>query len=136
MNLESRDKRKQLGIMRFLKSFSYSFNGLVYAARNEQSVLVMVTCLVFTLLFGVFFNISLLEWFLVFIAIGLVLGTELLNTAIEATIDLISPSFHPLAKIAKDTASASVFVYSFVAFVIGCLIFVPKLIALVERIIK
>jgi len=133
MNLESRDKRKKLGIHRFFRSFAYSFDGLVYAAKNEQSILVMMICLILTLVFGVFLNITLLEWFFILVAIGLVLGTELLNTSIEATIDLLSPNFHPLAKIAKDTASASVFVYSFIAFVIGCLVFIPKLISLIEK---
>jgi diacylglycerol kinase (ATP) len=63
----------------------------------------------------------------------LVLGTELINTAIEATIDLVSPDYHPLAKVAKDTASASVFVYSLVAFIIGCMIFIPRLVEIIER---
>ena len=133
MDLESRDKRKQLGISRFFRSFRYSFEGLAYAAKKEQSVLVMVICLILTLVFGIFLNITLLEWFFILIAIGLVLGTELLNTAIEATIDLVSPAFHPLAKVAKDTASASVFIYSLIAFIIGCLVFIPKLIRLLER---
>jgi diacylglycerol kinase len=84
---------------------------------------------------GIFFNITFLEWFFVLIAIGLVLGTELLNTAIEATIDLTCPKLDPLAKIAKDTASASVFVYSVIAFIIGCLIFLPKVIKFIEGII-
>jgi len=133
MNLESRDNRKKLGIIRFFRSFKYSFDGLTYAVKNEQSILVMLICLVLTLIFGFFLNITLLEWFFILVSIGLVLGTELLNTAIEATIDLLSPAFNPLAKIAKDTASASVFIYSLIAFIIGCLVFIPNLIELIER---
>lgn len=133
MDMELRDKHKKLGIVRFFKSFGYSLDGLAYAARKEQSIFVMIICLAVVLACGFIFEISLLEWFFVFISIGLVLGTELLNTAIEATIDLLSPSFHPLAKIAKDTASASVFVYSIVAFVIGCFVFIPKFIEAIER---
>lgn len=133
MDMESRGKKKQLGIIRFMKSFNYSFQGLIYAIKQEQSFLVMMICLILTLGFGIFLNISILEWFFILISIGLVLGTELLNTAIEATIDLVAPSFHPLAKIAKDTASASVFIYSFIAFIIGCLVFIPKVINFIER---
>ncbi|MFA5409418.1 MAG: diacylglycerol kinase family protein [Bacilli bacterium] len=128
MDMELRDKKKKLGIIRFFNSFKYSFSGLAYAVRQEQSVLVMLICLILTLVFGLLFNISLLEWFFILVCIGLVLGTELLNTAIEATIDLLSPSFHPLAKIAKDTASAAVFVYSLIAFIIGCIVFIPRII--------
>jgi diacylglycerol kinase len=132
MDLESRNKKKRPGIVRFIKSFGYSFDGLYYAAKHEQSILIMLICLVLTLIFGITLNITKLEWFFILVAIGLVLGTELLNTAIEATIDLLSPKFHPLAKIAKDTASASVFVYSLIAFIIGCMVFIPKVIIIME----
>lgn len=132
MDMESRAKRKELGFVRFVRSFGYSFDGLAYAVKKEQSVLVMVICLTVTISLGIFLNISLTEWYFVLIAIALVLGTELLNTAIEATIDLLSPKYHPLAKIAKDTASASVFIYSLVAFVIGCLVFIPKLLERIQ----
>ncbi len=133
MNLGSRDERKKLGYVRFINSFKYSFQGIIHAAKNEQSVLVMLICLIGALTLGFLLKISMLEWFFILIAIGLVLGTELLNTAIEATMDLLSPRFHPLAKVAKDTASASVFVYSVIAFIIGCLVFVPKIINIIER---
>ena len=110
MDMELQDKNKRLGIVRFFKSFGYSFQGLAFALKSEQSFLVMLICLLITILTGLFFNISTLEWVMIFVAIGLVLSTELLNTAIEATIDLVSPEYNPLAKVAKDTASAAVFV--------------------------
>ena len=66
----------------------------------------------------------------IFILFGLVMATELINTSIEAVVDLTCPKIHPLAKIAKDTASAAVFVFSVVAAISGLLIFVPKIIAL------
>jgi diacylglycerol kinase len=131
--MESRDKRKKLGIHRFFRSFRYSFDGLAYAIRDEQSILVMVIVTIVALVLGFLLKISMIEWFLIFISIGLVLGTELLNTSIEASIDLVSPGYNDLAKVAKDTASASVFIYSLVAFFIGCFIFIPKIIELVER---
>ena len=128
MDMELQDKNKRLGIVRFFKSFGFSFQGLAFAVKSEQSFLVMLICLLITILTGLFFNISTLEWVMIFVAIGLVLSTELLNTAIEATIDLVSPEYNPLAKVAKDTASAAVFVYSLVAVIIACLIFIPKII--------
>lgn len=131
MDMESRDKRKKLGFRRFLKSFGYSFSGLFYAVKNEQSILVMNICLVLTIIAGFILKIEIIEWIFVIFSIGLVLGSELLNTAIEATVDLVSPKFHPLAKIAKDTASASAFVFSIMAFVIGCLVFIPNLIEMI-----
>jgi diacylglycerol kinase len=135
MNLVSRDERKKLGVFRFVKSFKYSLEGLAYAIRREQSIIVMTAFMFLAVSSGFFFKISILEWLFVLISIGLVIGTELINTAIEATIDLVSPKYHELAKIAKDTAAAAVFVYSIVAFIIGCLVFVPKVIDFVERVI-
>jgi diacylglycerol kinase len=133
MDLESRDKRKKLGAHRFFRSFKYSFDGLAYAIKDEQSILVMIVITFIALLLGIILKISVLEWILVFISIGLVLGTELLNTSIEASMDLVSPKYNELAKVAKDTASASVFIYSLIAFIIGSLVFVPKIIDFLER---
>jgi diacylglycerol kinase len=128
MDMELRNERKKRGIKRLINSFKYSFDGLAYAANKEQSVLIMIISTITSIVLGIILKINGTEWFFVMIAIALVLGTELLNTAIEATIDLVSPHYHPLAKIAKDTASAAVFVYSIIAFAIGCIVFIPNII--------
>lgn len=132
MKLESRDNRKRLGFARFLKSFSYSFDGLKYAFQNEQSVSVMAIITVIATTLGIILKISAIEWIFIIFVIGIVLATELINTSIEATIDLLSPDFHPLAKVAKDTASASVFIYSVVSVFLAGIIFIPKIIDLIE----
>ena len=77
---------------------------------------------------GLFFGIDRYEWFFVLILIGLIVGIELLNTAIEAVVDLITEKRHPLAKVAKDTASAAVLILSVTAFIGGCVIFLPHII--------
>ena len=61
---------------------------------------------------------------------GLVISCELINTAIEATVDLVTEEYHPLAKVAKDTAAAAVFVFAIVAVLVGIIIFGPKIVAL------
>lgn len=134
MDMESVNKKKKFGLGRLVNSFKYSFEGIAYAAKKEQSLLLMAICLILATILGFWLKITPLEWIFILMAIGLVLGTELLNTSIEATIDLLSPSFHPLAKVAKDTASAAVFVYSLIAFIIGCVVFVPNFIELIERV--
>ena len=128
MDMDLRDQNKKMGIKRLFNSFKYSFQGLVYAYSKEQSMTIHLTITIFAVAAGVYFSISLIEWLFILLLIGLIVGTELINTSIEATIDLISPSIHPLAKIAKDTASAAVFALSTVAFVGGILIFLPKII--------
>lgn len=126
----SRDDIKKRGFARFLRSFRYSMEGIWYAVKFEQSITVHYIATVATITLALIFNITLMEWCLLFIAIGIVLGAELLNTAIEAVVDMVTLEIHPLAKIAKDTASGAVFVFSLIAAVIGLIVFVPYIIKL------
>lgn len=128
MDLELRDKMKQKGWKRLLKSFKYALDGIHYAFRYEQNIIVHFLATVVVVIAGMFFKISYTEWLICLIVIGLVIATELLNTAIEAVVDLACPKIDPLAKIAKDTASGAVLVFATVAIVVGFLIFVPKII--------
>ena len=104
--------------------------GLRYAYRYEQSMLVHLIAVILVITMGFVVQISLMEWLVCFILMGLVLATELVNTSIEAVVDLACPKIDPLAKIAKDTASAAVLVFSLVAFISGLIIFIPKLIVM------
>lgn len=130
MDSVSRDKLKKRGLKRFFKSFGYSIAGLKYAYKYEQSMTIHVFAVISVVVAGILLKISFIEWLICFILFGLVMATELINTSIEAVVDLTCPKIHPLAKIAKDTASAAVFVFSVVAAISGLLIFVPKIIAL------
>ena len=87
-------------------------------------------CTIILLLFSFFLKISMIQWLIIIAIIGLTLVVELLNTAIESTVDLVTKEFHPLAKIAKDTASAAEFVLSVTSAVIALMIFIPKIIEL------
>lgn len=135
MDQEARKKQKKMGIGRFLKSFGYSMAGLKYAYRYEQSMFVHITVTILVVALGIFFQLSLLEWLLCLLVIGLVIATELINTSIEAVVDLSCPKIDPLAKIAKDTASAAVFTFAMTAFICGLFIFVPKIVAFVTTLI-
>ena len=130
MDMELRKKAKKRGFKRFFNSFKYSIQGLVYAYKYEQSMTIHVIACAIVIILGILFKISISEWLICFILFGLVMATELLNTSIEATVDLISPNKNPLAKIAKDTASAAVFVFASVAFISGIIIFLPKILDL------
>ena len=126
MNSELRDKQKKHGLKRFINSFGYSFDGLKYAYRYEQSMLVHMIAATIVIITGLIVKLNLMEWLICFILMGLVMATELINTSIEAVVDLTCPKIDPLAKIAKDTASAAVFVFSVVAFISGMIIFIPN----------
>lgn len=132
MNSELRGKLKKKSFVRFLNSFKYSIMGLKYTIKNEQSIIVMLISTFFAVLAGMVLKISTLEWVFVVLVIGIVLAFELLNTALEAVVDLVTNDIEPLAKVAKDTASAAVFISSLMAFLIGGFIFLPKIISLIE----
>ena len=131
MNMISRDERKrQKGIKKFLLSFSYPMKGLKYAYRNEQNLAVDVGISLIVIIFGYIFKLSLSEWLVIIVMIGAVIALELMNTALEAVVDLVTEEYHPLAKVAKDTSAAAVFVIAVVAAIVGIVIFLPKIISL------
>ena len=127
----SRDDLKKKGFHRLFKSITYAFDGLKYAFKYEQNILVHTLATILVIIAGIFFKISLTEWLVLALIIGLVIATELINTSIEATIDLVTKDVHPLAKVAKDTAAAAVLVFGLTAIVIGCIIFLPKILVLI-----
>ncbi len=121
----SRDELKKKGFKRFLKSFKNSVDGLAYAYKNEQSLWIHGISSIVCIILGITFKITFYEWAIVLIALGLTLGMELINTAIEATVDLVTLEIHPLAKIAKDCGSAATFVCSMIAIASSLFVFAP-----------
>lgn len=91
--------------------------------KNMQIHLIFVLLVVF---FGLLLSISPLEWMVCLLAFGLVMGAEMVNTAIETIVDLVSPDYHELAGRAKDIAAGAVLVASIAAAAAGLVIFVPK----------
>ena len=132
MNMISRDERKkQKGIKKFLFSFTYAIKGLKYAYRNEQNLAFDVGVSLLVVIAGFLFKVSVSEWALLALTIGMVISLELINTAIEAAVDLVTEDYHPLAKVAKDTSAAAVFICAIASVVVGLIIFLPKVIDLI-----
>lgn len=131
MNMISRDERKsEKGIKKFINSFKYPISGLRYAYKNEQNLEVDIGIAVLVVILGFLFKISVSEWAILTITVGLVISFELINTALEAVVDLITDKYHPLAKVAKDTSAAAVLILAIVSIIEGLIIFVPKIISL------
>ena len=129
--MASQDKKKKsFGFKRIIASINNSWNGLKAAYKNEQSVYIHLVCTVILLILSFFLKISLTQWLIIIAIIGLTLVIELLNTAIESTVDLVTEEFHPLAKVAKDTASAAEFVLTLTSAIISLMIFIPKIMEL------
>ena len=131
MNMISRDERKkEKGIKKFINSFVYPIKGLKYAYRNKQNLAVDVGIAILVVILGLIFKVSAIEWTVLALTIGLVIACELINTSIEAVVDLVTEDYHPLAKVAKDTSAAAVFIFAVVAVIVGIIVFLPKIMLL------
>ena len=121
-------KKLRLDNKRLRDSFKYATEGIVQTYIGEQNLKIHTFIAILVIVFGFFLKISTIEWFFCLLLIGLVLMSEFFNTAIEYVVDLASPKVHPLAKAAKDTASAGVLIMSIMSAIVGGIIFIPKLI--------
>ena len=130
MDSVSRDKLKEKGFKRLIKSFKYATEGIIYAFKYEQNIIVHTIVMILAIILGIVLKISYFEWLICLILFGLVIATEMINTSIEAVVDLACPKIDPLAKIAKDTASGAVLVFALTAAISGLIIFVPKIMEL------
>ncbi|UOE95675.1 diacylglycerol kinase family protein [Alkalihalobacillus sp. LMS39] len=126
--MDLKDKNRW-GLTRLLRSFVYAWSGLRYVLVNEQNM--RIHLLIGTVIIFVSFmlDVSKLEKVILLLVIGVVFSLEVMNTAIERTIDFVTNEYHPLAKIAKDIAAAAVFVFSLIAVIIGLIILLPPLLA-------
>lgn len=109
-----------------LLGFKYAFKGAWMLLKNEASVQVQCAIAIFVTLAGIYFHLSTTEWILQFLAIGLVLSIEGLNTAIEEIANFVHPDFHNKIGYIKDIAAGAVFFAAMVALIIGCFIYFPK----------
>jgi diacylglycerol kinase len=112
-----------------VRSFRYAVAGLGYLARTQPNYRVHLGVALIVLGLGVALGISAAETAVLLLAIGLVLVTEALNTAIEAVVDLASPEFHLLARVAKDTAAGAVLIAAMIAVLVGLSVLGPRLLA-------
>ena len=111
----------------FVRSFGYAIQGFFTAVWTERNIKVQLLVGVATYIAGTIVELNWLEWSIVTICIGMVISAELVNTSLEAVVDLASPELHPLAKRAKDIAAASVFVLSVAAAIVGIIVFAHAL---------
>jgi diacylglycerol kinase len=112
---------------KFIRGFGYAFSGLWYALRTQRNMWVHVSVAVLAILVGLLLRISTVEFAMVFVAIIGVFIAEMFNTVFELCVDLASPEYHPLAKIAKDVAAGAVLLSAMLSVVIGLLVFGPHL---------
>ena len=115
------------------ESANLAIDGIIYAVKTQRHMRYHLYAALMALVLGLSLNVSRIEFILLCMAIVLVLVTELLNTAIETTVDMISDTFHPMAKTAKDVAAGVVLVASIGALVLGYLILYPAFMIAIAR---
>lgn len=114
-------------IKKITDSFNHAIEGIIYAVRTQRHMKFHMVIAILVLLFSLFFDFTKIEMLILFLTISLVIALEMINTAIEATIDVLANYYHPLAKIAKNVAAGAVLVGAINAIVVGYLLFFDKL---------
>lgn len=112
------------------KSFQYAFKGLKVVVSERNFKLHLLSALACITL-GYALKVSPGEWCLLLLCIGGVMALEIMNTAMEKLVDLVSPEWNEVAGKVKDLAAASVLIFSIASLIIGLIIFVPYLLHLV-----
>ncbi len=109
-------------LLNLVKSFGYAFEGIFTAIKKERNMRIHIVCMIYMFFFLFafdFFEISRTELAILFIACGLVLGSELINTAIESTVNLYGEKYTQHGKIAKDCGAGAVLVFTIFAVACG-----------------
>ncbi len=104
------------------RSFYHAYRGLLYAVRTQRNMRFHVVASTVVLVLSLFVGVSKLELAILVLVIAAVLVTEILNTALEFTVDLVTREYHPLARLAKDASAGAVVVTSIAALTVGYLI--------------
>ena len=110
-----------------LRSLNYAFEGVIHVLRTQRNMRIHFAIAAGVLVLAFIYDVTRLELIALMIAIAFVLIAEMVNTAVEATIDLSTPSFDPLAKIAKDIAAGAVLIAAANAVAVGYLVLADRL---------
>jgi len=110
-----------------LDAFRYAFAGWWYVIRTQRNAWLHAIATVASMALGVWLKLTLIEWALLILAVGMVWLSEFINSALEAIVDLASPEIHPLARVGKDVGAAAVLIAAATAAAIGFLILGPPL---------
>ena len=124
--------KKVLSIKRLRKSFGYAFKGIDDVIKHEPNMKIHVVVAILVVIMAFIFKVSIIEWIILVLLIGSVLAAETINTTIENLVDMYTKEYDEKAKVVKDTAAGTVLILAITSAIIGLIIFVPKIICLLE----
>ena len=119
---------KKFSLSRGIKSFGPAVKGIGIAFKTQHNLWIHSLAIIVVVIAGFLFKISLLEWGLVVLAMGLVLTAELVNTAIELLVDFVSADHNKKAGLIKDIAAGAVLMAAIISVIIAIIVFLPKII--------
>ena len=109
-------------------SLKYAIQGIKTAFKEERNFKIQIFLMLLAIGAGIFFKLSKIEFAILSITISFVIFGELVNTAIESTIDMFTSDYHPLAEKAKDVAAGAVLIVSVNSIIVGYFLFFDKII--------
>ncbi|HBB49290.1 TPA: diacylglycerol kinase [Candidatus Nomurabacteria bacterium] len=124
--MDSEKEKKAWRAVKYKERFLNAFRGLYVFSKITRHLFIHIIAALAVIICGFYFYVSVVEWALLIFAIGLVIVSEVFNTAIEIDIDLTSPEYHSYARDTKDVAAAAVLLSALTAIIVGLIIFLPK----------
>ncbi len=123
------NKNKRISLF---QSFAYAVSGIIHAFRKERNIKIQGVVALITVVAAIYFKFSRFEWVILLFTIGLVIVLELVNTSIEALVDLVTEEYRRFAAIAKNVAAGAVLFSAFLAVITGLILFFPYVIQLLK----
>lgn len=108
-------------------SFRDAFAGIGHVLRTQRNARVELAVAILVLLLGYWLRLPPRDWAVLWLMIGIVLSAEMMNTVVEAIVDLVSPEYHEQAKIAKDAAAGAVLILAITSVLVGLCLLGPPL---------
>lgn len=123
-------------LKRLPQAFVYAGQGIKESFQAEFNLKIHIFVATLVIIAGFVFNVTSIEWAVLLLCIALVISLELINSSIERVVDLVSGGdYHPLARVAKDSAAGAVLVSSIIAAIIGLIIFIPYLFQFIKGVL-
>lgn len=112
-----------------VQSFQFAFYGIWHTLKTQRNAQIHITIALIIFILGLTLNLTLTDWAILALTMGFVMAAEMVNTAAESAMDIITTDFNPYVKIVKDVAAGAVLVAAITAVVVGVLILGPPLLA-------
>lgn len=122
---------KRLKNKNFIEAFKNATAGVFYSIKTQKNIKIQLLIAIVVIFLGFIFKLNIIEWLFIIFSIMFVIATEVMNTAIETTVNMYTSDYNELAKIAKDVAAGAVLIASINSVIIGCIIFFNKINAII-----